>query len=123
MVYFDLIFFISLTRLYNHSNTTKQTVPRRRGHCPVHISVVVVVIVIVIVIIIIIIDAVSLINVFKNETDCCSITDAVGLRVPTKEVRDYSTFNVSNVPRLSPSTRCVTAANSKCRSLDIFKQT
>jgi hypothetical protein len=40
-----------------------------------------------------------LINVFKNKIDC-SIMDTVGLRVPTKQIRDFSTFNVSNVSRL-----------------------
>jgi hypothetical protein len=28
--------------------------------------------------------------------------DIVGLRVPTKQIRDFSTFNVSNVSRLKP---------------------
>jgi hypothetical protein len=67
-------------------------------------------------------DALFLISVFKNRTECCSIMDTVCLRVPTKQIRDFSTFKVSNVSRLSPSTRCVTAANSICRSLDTFSK-
>jgi hypothetical protein len=48
--------------------------------------------------------------------------DTVGLRVPTKQIRDFSTFRASNVSRLGPSTRYVTAANSFCRSLDVFRK-
>jgi hypothetical protein len=57
-------------------------------------------------------DALFLINVSKNKMDCCSIMDTVGLRVPTKQIRGFSTFNVSNVSRLSHTARCVTAAIS-----------
>jgi hypothetical protein len=67
-------------------------------------------------------DVLFLISVFKNRTECCSIMDTVSLRVPTKQIRDFSTFKVSNASRLSPSTRCVTTANSICRSLDIFSK-
>jgi hypothetical protein len=41
----------------------------------------------------------------------------VRLRVLTKQIRDFSTFNVSNVSRLCPSTRCVTAANLRTFSI------
>jgi hypothetical protein len=44
-------------------------------------------------------DALFLINVFKNKIDCCSIMDTVSLRVPTKPIRDLSNVNVSNVSR------------------------
>jgi hypothetical protein len=56
-------------------------------------------------------DALVLINVFKNKTECCSGMDPVDLRVPTKKTKDFSTFNVRNISRLSPSTRSGTAAN------------
>jgi hypothetical protein len=46
----------------------------------------------------------------------------VGVRVPTEQIRDFSTFNVRNVSRLGPSTRCVTAANSICISPDVFNK-
>jgi hypothetical protein len=49
-------------------------------------------------------DALFLINDFKNKICCCSLMDTVGLRLPT--------FTVSNVSRLSPSTRRVPAAFS-----------
>jgi hypothetical protein len=44
--------------------------------------------------------------------------DIVGLRVPVKKIREYYTFNVSNVSRL----RCVVAANNICRSPDVFNK-
>jgi hypothetical protein len=67
-------------------------------------------------------DALFLVNVFKNKINCCSIMDTVGLHIPAMQIRDFSTFRVKNVLRLSPSTRCVIAVNSVCRSLDIFNK-
>jgi hypothetical protein len=61
-------------------------------------------------------DALILINVFKNKIGC-SITDIVCLRVPAKQIRKFSTFNVSSVSSLSPLTTSVTVANI-CKSLD-----
>jgi hypothetical protein len=60
-------------------------------------------------------------NIFKNKIDYF-IMDAVGLRVPAKQIRDFSTFSVSNVSRISPSAGCVTAANVICRSVDVFNK-
>jgi hypothetical protein len=65
-------------------------------------------------------DALFLTNVFKNRINYCSNMDTVALRVPTKQTRDYSTFNVSNASRLSPSARCVTAASLRTFSIDIL---
>jgi hypothetical protein len=45
----------------------------------------------------------------------------VGFRVPTNQIRFFSNFKVSNVSRLSPSTRCGVAANI-CKSLYIFNK-
>jgi hypothetical protein len=67
-------------------------------------------------------DALFLVYVFKNKINCCSIMDTVGLHIPAKQIRDFSTFRVKNVSRLSPSARRVIAANSICRSLDIFNK-
>jgi hypothetical protein len=67
-------------------------------------------------------DALFLVIVFKNKINCCSIMDTVGLHIPAMQIRDFSTFRVKNVSRLSPLTRCVIAANSVCRSLDIFNK-
>jgi hypothetical protein len=46
--------------------------------------------------------------------------DTVGIRVPTRQIRDFSTFIVSSALRHSPSIRCASAANDICRLLDIF---
>jgi hypothetical protein len=46
-------------------------------------------------------DALLLSNVFKNKIDCCSVMDTVGLLAPCKQIRDFTTFNVSNVSRLT----------------------
>jgi hypothetical protein len=67
-------------------------------------------------------DALFLINVFKNKIDCCSIMNTVGLRVPTKHIRDFSIFIARGVSRLSPSSRCVKAANDICKFLDVFNK-
>jgi hypothetical protein len=46
-------------------------------------------------------DALFLINAFKNKIVCWSIMDTVGVRVPTKQIRDFYAFNVSNISRLT----------------------
>jgi hypothetical protein len=46
--------------------------------------------------------------------------DTVGIRVPIRQIRDFSTFNVSSALKHSPSVRCASAANDVCRFLDIF---
>jgi hypothetical protein len=48
--------------------------------------------------------------------------DTVGIRVPTRQMRDFSTFSVSSALRRSPSARCASAANDICRLLDIFSK-
>jgi hypothetical protein len=50
-------------------------------------------------------DILFLVNVFKIKIDSCPIKDDVGLRVPTQQIADSSTFSVSNVSGPSPSTR------------------
>jgi hypothetical protein len=68
------------------------------------------------------IDALFLINVFKNNTDSCSVMNIAGLHAPTKQTRDFSTFNVSNVSRISLSSRRVKDPNNICKSLDFFNK-
>jgi hypothetical protein len=65
-------------------------------------------------------DALFLINVFKGKINCRSILDSVGIRVPTRQIREFSTFSVSSALKYSPSARCVIAANDVCRYLEIF---
>jgi hypothetical protein len=67
-------------------------------------------------------DDLSLFNVFKGKISCSSVFDTVSLRIPTRSVRDYSTFTVHCNFKVSPSVRCVSAANAVCRSIDIFNR-
>jgi hypothetical protein len=48
--------------------------------------------------------------------------NTVGIRVPTRQIRELSTFILSSALRHSPSARCVIAANdiSFCRFFWIF---
>jgi hypothetical protein len=46
--------------------------------------------------------------------------DTDGIRVPARQVREFSTFSVSSALRNSPSARCVIATNEICKFLDIF---
>jgi hypothetical protein len=62
------------------------------------------------------------IRVFRRSGCFLLLRCVFRLLVPTKQIRDFSTFNVSNVSRLNPSTRCVTAANNICKSLDVFNK-
>jgi hypothetical protein len=63
-----------------------------------------------------------LINVFKGKINYRSIMDTISIRVPTRQIREFSTFSVSSALRHSPSARCAIVANDICRFLDIFWQ-
>jgi hypothetical protein len=47
-------------------------------------------------------NALFLINVFEGKINCHSIMDTVGIRVPTRQIREFSTFSVSSALRNSP---------------------
>jgi hypothetical protein len=57
---------------------------------------------------------------FKGKISCSSVFDTVSLHIPTKSIRDYTTLSVHRNFKVSPSARCVYAANAVCRSIDIF---
>jgi hypothetical protein len=46
----------------------------------------------------------------------------IGLRVPTRNLRDFSLFHVSSFYKDCPSGRCATAANSICKQVDVFRR-
>jgi hypothetical protein len=48
--------------------------------------------------------------------------NTVGIRVPTRQIREFSTFGVIIALRSSPSARSVIAASDICRFLDIFSK-
>jgi hypothetical protein len=54
----------------------------------------------------------------KGKTSCLSVFDTVNLRIPNRSVRDYSTFTVHRNFKVSPSARCVSAANTVCKSIE-----
>jgi hypothetical protein len=64
--------------------------------------------------------ALFLINVLKNKISCSSISDSVCADTPTRIIRDNSTFMVNYNFKVSPSARCVSAANATCMDTEIF---
>jgi hypothetical protein len=56
-------------------------------------------------------DALFLINVFKNKINCSSIFDTISLQIPARIIRDLSTSVVSHNFKVSPLAKCVSAAN------------
>jgi hypothetical protein len=67
------------------------------------------------------VDALFLINAFCGGTKHCpSVLETVGLRVPTRNIRNFTTF--SCLFSHCPSVRCVSAANAVCNSIDIFSK-
>jgi hypothetical protein len=60
--------------------------------------------------------------VFKGKISWSSVFDTVSLRIPTRSIRDYTTFTVHRNFKVSPSDRCVSAVNAVCRSIDIFNK-
>jgi hypothetical protein len=67
-------------------------------------------------------DAVFLINVFKNKISCSSIFDNVNLRIPSRRIRDFCNFVVNHNFKVSLSVKCVSAANAICKEIDIFNK-
>jgi hypothetical protein len=67
-------------------------------------------------------DAIFAINVFLGSKPCPSTMDIIGLRIPTRNLRDFSLFHVSSSYTNCPSGRCATAANSVCNQLDVFRR-
>jgi hypothetical protein len=65
-------------------------------------------------------NALFIINVFKGKINCHSTMDTVDIRVPTRKIRECSTFSVSSALRHSPSSRRVIAANDICRFFGHF---
>jgi hypothetical protein len=67
-------------------------------------------------------DALFLINIFKNKISYSSIFDSVTVRIPTRIITDYSIFLVNHNFKVSPSARCVSVANPICKDIDIFEK-
>jgi hypothetical protein len=67
-------------------------------------------------------DAIFVINVLLGSKSCPSTLDIIGLRVPTRNLRDYSLFHVSSYYKNCPSGRCVVAADSICNNMDVFRR-
>lgn len=64
------------------------------------------------------IDALFLISVFKGVSNCPSVLETVGIRVPSRNIRNFSMF--CSASSHCPSARCVHAANIVGNSIDIF---
>jgi hypothetical protein len=60
------------------------------------------------------IDALFLINAFCGTKNCPSVLETVGLRVPTLNIRNFTTFSCS-------FSHCP-SANAVCKSIDIFRK-
>jgi hypothetical protein len=66
-------------------------------------------------------DALFLIQVYLGSKFCPSVLETVGLRVPTRHLRDFSLFYVCPTIKNCPSARCASAANDVCRDFDVFR--
>jgi hypothetical protein len=53
---------------------------------------------------------------------CPSVLETVGLRVPTRHLRDFPLFYVCPTIKNRPSARCASAANVVCKDFDIFRR-
>jgi hypothetical protein len=62
-------------------------------------------------------DALLLINVCRGAIFCPSVLDAVGLRVPSRNIRKFFTYSCCSSTHC-PTARCVAAANSVCEFVD-----
>jgi hypothetical protein len=64
--------------------------------------------------------ALFIIDVFKNKINSRSVVRTVGLRIPTKQIKDFSTFNVSNISRQGASQLQTKSADFWTFSANIF---
>jgi hypothetical protein len=71
---------------------------------------------------IIIVIIIIIINVLLGSKSCSSTMDIIGLRVPTRNLRDFPLFHVISSYKNCPSGRCATAANLACKQLDVFRR-
>jgi hypothetical protein len=60
------------------------------------------------------------VQAYRGLKSCTSLFGNVSLRVPTRHVRDFSTFSVCPFNKHCPSARCAYAANAVGKDLDIF---
>jgi hypothetical protein len=66
-------------------------------------------------------DALFIIEVYCGLKYRPSLLEAVGLRVLTRYLRDFSMFSLSPSIKNCPSARCASGANVVCRDFDEFK--
>jgi hypothetical protein len=67
-------------------------------------------------------NALFLIQVYLGSKFCPSVLETVGLRVPTRHLRDFSLFYVCPTIKNCPSARWASAANVVCRDSDVFRR-
>jgi hypothetical protein len=67
-------------------------------------------------------DALFLIQVYLGSKFCPSVLETVGLRVPTRHLKDFPLFCVCPAIRNCPSARCASVANVVCRDFDVFRK-
>jgi hypothetical protein len=60
-------------------------------------------------------DALFVINVFLGSKSCASTVDIIGLRIPTRNLRDIPLFHISSSLKNCSYARCATAATSVCK--------
>jgi hypothetical protein len=66
-------------------------------------------------------DALFLIQVYLGSKLWPSVLENVGLRVPTRHLRDFPLFYVCPTIKNCPSARCASADNVVCRDFDVFR--
>jgi hypothetical protein len=59
------------------------------------------------------------INVYNDAKYCPSLLETVGIRVPTRNIRNFTRFSCSFSH--CPSAGCVSYANAVCKSTDTFE--
>jgi hypothetical protein len=51
-----------------------------------------------------------------------SLLEAVSIRVPARNVRDFPLFTAGSSRKTYPSARCSSATNAVCKDIDIFSK-
>jgi hypothetical protein len=65
-------------------------------------------------------DALLPIQIYLGSKFCPSALVIVGLQVPARYIRDFTSFDVCSTFKNCPSARCASVANVVCRDVDVF---
>jgi hypothetical protein len=63
-------------------------------------------------------DALFIVDVYNGFKFCLLLLEIVGIRILTRNLRDFPLLTVGSLRKTGPSARCASAANTACKDID-----